>query len=445
MKTNKGGHTVAVLEGNASGIVQRGTDIEDLGEQMIGAAGLLQKIGDGATEEKGRSIEKIRDEVGDAYKDLKLAGERYKPTGTVMKTYGTKLDAVQTAMRKIVADAEDAERNYNSKKQAAADAQSTVDGSTAPNPADATAVAKDKTLTETASTAHTDASTAETALHDQFTLFDAQWDVWDRAYEEALKGINDATEGNVSDDWTDNLAGFVDIVLKVLSWVGIALAVLALIVGGPIIAAIAAIVAVVALIGTLFLYFKGRKGLGDVAWAVVGVLPFGKLGKLFQSGKRMEGLTGFLKGPLKEITTPLSRIKSLNGLVLGSYKAGRAGGLGRLSSLGHMGSVFTRFSNFGGAGFANVWTRIAGGSSRAYMVAFSKAVDDFPAARRAILDGQLAGTPLAKVVSDGGQALTRIDQIFNVGEYAVKKGHTVETKVESFAGSSSVDAWRSQL
>ncbi len=57
-------HRVHVIEGDAQGIIQRGQQIEDLGEQMIGAAGVLSAIADGASEEKGRSIERIRDEVG---------------------------------------------------------------------------------------------------------------------------------------------------------------------------------------------------------------------------------------------------------------------------------------------------------------------------------------------------------------------------------------------
>ena len=37
LRTHRG-HRVEVLEGNAQGVIDRGKEIEDLGEQMIGAA-----------------------------------------------------------------------------------------------------------------------------------------------------------------------------------------------------------------------------------------------------------------------------------------------------------------------------------------------------------------------------------------------------------------------
>jgi len=55
LRTHRG-HRVEVLEGNAQGVIDRGKEIEDLGEQMSGAADVLREIGDGASEERGRSI-----------------------------------------------------------------------------------------------------------------------------------------------------------------------------------------------------------------------------------------------------------------------------------------------------------------------------------------------------------------------------------------------------
>ena len=94
---------------------------------MIGAADILREVGDGATEERGRSIEKIRSEVGDAHEELRKAGDRYKPTGGVMKSYGEKLADVQAAMRTIVSDAADAKAILDQKRAAAATAASTAD------------------------------------------------------------------------------------------------------------------------------------------------------------------------------------------------------------------------------------------------------------------------------------------------------------------------------
>jgi hypothetical protein len=223
------GHRVEVLEGDAAGIVARGREIEDLGEQMIGAADILREVGDGATEERGRSIERIRSEVGDAHEELRKAGERYKPTGGVMKSYGEKLADVQAAMRTIVRDAADAKTALDQKPSAAASAASAAEDAPDADPSDATAVERNRRLQESAATAQTAAGNAEDELDAQYALFDSQWDLWDEAYETALRGITDATEGNVSDDWTDNLAGVVEVVLEVLAWAGVVLAIAALI------------------------------------------------------------------------------------------------------------------------------------------------------------------------------------------------------------------------
>ena len=216
LRTHRG-HTVEVLEGNAQGIIDRGIEIEDLGQQMIGAADILREVGDGATEERGRSIEKIRSEVGDAHEELRKAGDRYKPTGGVMKTYGEKLADVQAAMRTIVRDAGDAKAILDQKRAAAATAASTADNAPDADPTDPTAAERNRQLREAASSAQTAAGDAEDDLDAQYALFDTQWDVWDDAYEAALRGIDDATEGNVSDDWSDNIAGIVEVVLEVLA------------------------------------------------------------------------------------------------------------------------------------------------------------------------------------------------------------------------------------
>lgn len=444
LRTHRG-HTVAVLEGDAQGIVTRGKEIEDLGEQMIGAADLLREIGDGATEEKGRSIEKIRGEVGDAHEELRKAGERYKPTGTVMKTYGEKLADVQAAMRTIVQDAADAKTTLDQKRSAAETASSAVENAPDADPSDPTAAERTRELQDAASAAQTDVGSAQDALDAQYALFDTQWDKWDEAYDTALRGIEDATEGNVSDDWTDNLAGVVEVVLEVLAWVGVVLAIAALIIGGPFIALIAAIVGVIALIGTLFLYAKGRKGLGDVAWAIAGVLPFGKLGKLFQSGKRLTGLKEFLGGPVLEIMVPLRRMTALRGLTNpANLRAG--GGLGQRAASGLASRLGRDFSPFQGAGPRNILNRVIGGSSRGYSQALAQNFANLSAHQQRVVTPYLGA--LSDAISGGAKSVPVSEAIVNVGEFIVKRERMVEGRVaavQAQTAPSPVDAWRMQL
>lgn len=444
LRTHKG-HAVEVLEGDAHGIIARGREIEDLGEQMIGAADILREVGDGAGEERGRSIERIRSEVGDAHEELRKAGDRYKPTGGVMKTYGEKLADVQAAMRTIVRDAGEASTTLDQKRSAAATAASTADNAPDVDPTDPTAVERNRQLQEAASSAQGDVDTAEAALDSQYTLFDTQWDLWDDAYEAALRGINDATEGNVSDDWTDNLAGVVEVVLEVLAWAGVVLAIAALIIGGPFIALIAAIVGVIALVGTIFLYAKGRRGLGDVVWAVVGVLPFGKLGKLFQSGKRLTGLKEFLGGPYLEIATPIRRMTALRGVTNpASLRAG--GGLGQRAASGLASRLGRDFSAFQGAGPRNILNRIIGGSSRGYSLALADNFANLSAHHQRVVTPHLGA--LADVISGGAKPVATSEAIVNVSEFLVKRGRMVDARandVQAMTSASPVDAWRVQL
>ena len=444
LRTHRG-HRVEVLEGDAHGVIARGNEIEDLGEQMIGAADILREVGGGATEERGRSIEKIRSEVGDVHEELRKAGERYKPTGTVMKTYGSKLADVQAAMRTIVTDAADAKAKLDSKRAAAATAASTAENAPEIDHADPAAVERNRQLEEAATNAQGAVDSAQGDLDAQYALFETQWDTWDEAYETALQGIKDATEGNVSDNWSDNIAGIVEVTLQVLGWVGLALAIAALIIGGPLIAMIAAIVGLVALIGTIFLYAKGRRGLGDVAWAIVGVLPFGKLGKLFQSGKRLTGLKEFFGGPWLEMAVPFRRMTALRGLTNpANLRAG--GGIGRQAASGLASRLGRDFSAFQGAGPKNILNRIIGGSSRGYSLSLAENFANLTAHQQRIVTPHLGA--LADVISGGAKPVAVSEGILNVADWAVKRsrmGLLRTNEVQSWGAPNPVDAWRVQL
>jgi hypothetical protein len=447
------GHEVAVIVGDAAGIRDRGREIEDLGQQMIGAAGILREIGDGASEEKGRSIERIQKEVGDVHEELKLAGDRYKPTGTAMKAYGNQLESVQIAMRRIVRDAEDAKQKLDNKLRAAATAEATVSDPYRLVPEDAESAAAEAELAEAATTAANAVGPARDELNEQFRLFDTEWDTWDAAYHDALTAVNEATDGNVTDDWTDNFAGVVEVALTVLSWVGVALAIAALIVGGPLFAAIAAVVGIIALIGTIFLAMKGRMGKGDVIWAIVGVLPFGKLGKLFQNGKRLKGLTEFFTGPVMEAVTPMRRMRALSGLA--NNGAGfRAAGLSQRAANGlaaKFSTVFashgTVFTNFGGGlGGKAIWARIIGGSSRQYAVTFAQNFDNLTAHHQRLVSPHLG--VLADVIESGSKNIHVADGIATGVEWGLRRGKQVVDRgndVIEWAGPNPVDSWRAEL
>ncbi|ANJ27896.1 TrbC/VirB2 family protein [Agromyces aureus] len=446
----KHGHDVHVIEGDAQGIQQRGAEIEDLGRQMRSAATILSAIGSGASEERGRSIEKIKDEVGEAHEELSKAGDRYAPTGTAMKQYGSRLESIQSAMRGIVAEAEQAKATLDQKSAAAASAQHNVDALPDGVPVDDAAESRKRRLELNAADAAGDVTTARRHLDEQLDEFDGQWTRWDEAYDDALRSINDATHGNVTDDWTDNLAGVVEVVVDVLSVVGIVVAIAAIIIGGPILALIGAVIGVIALIGTAYLYAKGRKGGDDLAWAIVGILPFGKLGKLFKAGERMQALA-FFKGPVGDIVESVGQIRGLRGVVRGIDGLGTGSGLGSAARAGlasRVGSVFDglRWRGYGPSG---VWQNVIGGTSGAWSRTLATEFAEFSAHHSGIIRGQLgAGGVLNDVIEHGADAIPRVQQAINAADVAVKtwsSGKDAVTVITREFSSDPVDAWRSQL
>lgn len=443
------GHRVHVIAGDAAGIAQRGRDIEDLGEQMIGAAGVLEAIGDGASEERGRSIERIRDEVGEVYAELRLAGERYKPTGTAMKDYGSSLATVQTAMQSLVTEIESAKATLDAKVQAAAEAAADAEASSDYDPTDSVAQGQHQADNWQARDAGTAANNARTHLDGLLGDFDTQWDTWDAAYELALGRINDATTGNVTDDWTDNLAGIAEVVVDVLSVVGFIVAIAAIIIGGPIFLIIGAVIGAIALLATAFLMLKGRAGLDDLLWAVVGVLPFGKLGSLFKAGQRMQALRIF-QGPFADIAEGIGSIRSVRGVVSG-IASQTGNGLGSVARSGlasrvadtfagvRWGDLFSRSTAInnitrGGLGSwgANTLSDLGQFTNHHQNVVRTVAGSD------GLLD-DLAGLANVNVG----------EQIVNIGDVSVRtiaSGDDAWGVVsEMFSGDGNVDTWREQL
>jgi hypothetical protein len=277
------GRRIEWIEGNPTDIETRGKQIVDLGDQMVGSAGVLKAVADGATGMEGLSVEKLKDVIGDVHEELKLAGERYSPTGHALTKYATSLEDVQTGLRSIVDDAEQYWQSYQG-LPGYIDGQRPVVGMPSPGSPESTALAEDDQAKQA----------AYDKWEDEAKAFDAKYDTWETAFEDATNSIGRATDGGISDSWKDDIAGFADVALDILAVAGIVLAVLAIIIGGPIIAVLGAIVALATLALTLYMKAYGRADWGDVAWAVVGVLPIGKLGKFAEGGS--EGMKAFLRG-----------------------------------------------------------------------------------------------------------------------------------------------------
>src|SRR5690554_2367332 len=123
MESSPKGRDIGPLYGNAASIVSRGNAITTLGDQMITSAAMLESIADGASGQEGLAVEKLQEVVGDCYEELKLAGERYQPTGPVLVTYGTVIAEVQPLIRTVVQNCEEAWETYQTRQSAVWSAQ----------------------------------------------------------------------------------------------------------------------------------------------------------------------------------------------------------------------------------------------------------------------------------------------------------------------------------
>ncbi len=330
MDDSPNGRRIEWIEGNAADLVTRGTEIENLGLQMQVSAGVLRQIAEGATGMKGLSVDKIREVTGDVYEQLQLAGERYSPTGVALKDYGTTLGEVQTGLQAIIEACESAWSTYQAKQGDYSDVM--FPGHYTPPPATPEeATAAEETLKD----AQKAVGAARAVFDEHGGDFDKKYDTWETAFELAVTRIGSATDGGISDSWKDNLNGFLEVMLQVLSWVGIALAVLCIVVGGPIFAALAAIVAIVSLIATIILFAQGRKSGWDLAWAIVGVIPFGKLTQVFKPG----GAVGAMKA-----VVAFDEFAELGGAFRAGWSAGAP-------------SLISRF----GSGGSGLWSHIGDG------------------------------------------------------------------------------------
>ncbi|MFB8387757.1 hypothetical protein ACFC3F_11525 [Microbacterium sp. NPDC055910] len=280
---------IEVLTGDADGIEARGKDVKSLGDQMIGSAGVLEAIAGGADGQEGLSIEKIREVVGDIHQELRLAGERYTPTGDALVVYAIQLRASQQSISTAVTNCTASWSTLQAKEQELSRLDPFPGLLPLPMPEDPTPEQLQRQ--EDIASARTAVGCARNAFVTDAQAFDTEYDTWEAAFDQAADSIGDATEGGISDAWHDNIAAAVDGILVVLQWAGVVLAVLAFVVGGPIIALLGTLVALATLAATIFKAARGTATGWDLALAIIGVIPFGSIAK-FANGKA--GVVAFL-------------------------------------------------------------------------------------------------------------------------------------------------------
>lgn len=260
------GREIKHVEGNPSAIIKRGNEITTLGEQMETAATTLQRLRDSSVDgdgQKGKAIEALRDSIDDSYEKLFDAAKLYKPFGPVMTTYGQELDRCKPHLDSLADACEEAWSHYTS-----------LPGSVDPRGTGGL-FQPDEGSPEADKQAEEDAAkkAAYDAWHSQAGSYDSWYDDWEDAFDTACGDVSDATSGKIKDSfWSD----FADI----MGWVALVIGIVALIIGGPFLAALAALAGIIYLVAVIGQYANGEASLTDIALAGLAVLPFGKLAKL---------------------------------------------------------------------------------------------------------------------------------------------------------------------
>src|SRR5699024_9202786 len=197
------GRLIDYLEGDPEVIVARGQQISDVGEAMAESAHWLEKIKDEAAEQQGKAIDTLRETIKDSSATLKKAADLYEPVGPVLKGYGEQLEGLQVTINELVDECRDL----------AADV-----------PAVVPAEGDDDPEAEQGRQAHAD-------WHDKAEMFDTAYDEWEDAFEKAANGITDEMAGTIEDSGWREFWAEAGAILEIAALV---VAVLALVITGPV-------------------------------------------------------------------------------------------------------------------------------------------------------------------------------------------------------------------
>lgn len=280
------GHPVEVVIGAAEDIESRGQQVVDLGASMTVSEEILSDLVSNGSNMRGKAIDSLRESAEEVTSELRLAAELYTAVGPFIRDYGTALIDVQTAMRRIVPDAEELWETYQQKLQAldaARDAPVVYPSGTEPSDDGSARREAEREHQDGITTAEGDANTAYKAWKVEADAYDRQWNTWWDAFDTAATGIETATGDGIEDSIWDNLDGLVEFLQTVISIVSTVLFVISLFVPGLNLVMFALGVAALAL--TVYQFARGDASGLDLGIAIIGALPFGVIGEAGSFGR----------------------------------------------------------------------------------------------------------------------------------------------------------------
>ncbi|MFC8129045.1 DUF6531 domain-containing protein [Streptomyces sp. NPDC057302] len=278
----------------------------------------------------GKTADAFTEQFEDAPGKLKKLHKSYEMAGDALSAYWPELERAQSLAGKALIKGREARADLSSAKSRLSTADSWVERAgkeadkykddkasgggkdvPAPDPDKVKAATRNATSAEKAqSTAQGDVSSAQSALDAAKKMAEDARKMREEAAGTAKRKIDEASDAGIQNrkwweeigDWvSDNWDTIVEVCKVVVAVVGI----IAMIVGGPILAIIVVVAAVIVLADTLNKYRKGQAGLMDVAFAALDCIPGMKgLTTAAKLGKGLKGLKGGLKG-MKSARTAL--------------------------------------------------------------------------------------------------------------------------------------------
>ncbi|MEU4997747.1 RHS repeat-associated core domain-containing protein [Streptomyces sp. NPDC021622] len=270
----------------------------------------------------GKTADAFTEQFEDAPAKLKKLKKSYEMAGDALSAYWPDLERAQTLADKALVKGREAQADLSSAKSKLTSANSWVEraGKEAdkykddsggksgkdvpkPDPDKVKAATRNAASAEKAqTTAQGDVTSAQSALDAAKKMAEDARKMRQEAAGTAKRKIDEASDAGIQNrkwweeigDWvSDNWDAIVEICKVVVAVVGV----IAMIVGGPILAAIVVVAAVIVLADTLNKYAKGQAGLLDVAFAALDCIPGAKgLTTAAKLGKGLKGLKNGVKG-----------------------------------------------------------------------------------------------------------------------------------------------------
>ncbi|MGW0531454.1 DUF6531 domain-containing protein [Streptomyces sp. NPDC003032] len=272
----------------------------------------------------GKTAEAFTEKFEDAPSKLKKLKKSYGMAGDALAAYWPELERAQSLADKALIKGREAQADLSSAKSRLSSADSWVEkaGKEAdkykdeggkgsgggkdvpkPDPDKVRAATRNATSAESAQkSAKSDVTSAQNALDAAKKMAEDARRMREEAAGTAKRKIDEASDAGIRNrKWWEEIGDWVsdnwDTIIAVCKVVVAVVGIIAMIVGGPILAAIVIVAGVIVLADTLNKYRKGQAGLLDVAFAALDCVPGMKgLTTAAKLGKGLKGLKGGLKG-----------------------------------------------------------------------------------------------------------------------------------------------------